>query len=207
MFCKKSNVTNEEKIIEAVHALGLCKDSCDAVMRKNERMLQEINTDLQNLRQLPKPPMHRIRAGLYKRRMLMNSIDQISRHCTAIFRNQVTMQQAAVNIQVGDCLRDTHETLTKIGVSNHSIDQAQKISDALQEMTDAVCDMSQSLSHFDDDINSQISDVDIDEELASLLEDDAPLITVPSAPLTPLRSELAPPPRELVCSNPLVRKG
>ena len=184
MFCKRSTVTNEEKIVEAVHALGLCKERCDAVMRKNERMLGEINTDLRNLRALPRPPVHRIRAGLQKRKILMRSIEQISNHCTAIFRNQMTMQQTAVNIQVGDCLRETHDTLTKIGVSDRSIDQAQKISDALQEMTDAVCDMSHSLSQFEADVTS---DVDIEEELATLLGEDEVLpVVLPAVPSGPL---------------------
>lgn len=126
----------------------------------------------------------------------MRSIEQISNHCTAIFRNQMTMQQAAVNIQVGDCLRETHETLTKIGVSDRSIDQAQKISDALQEMTDAVCDMSQSLSHFDTDINSHMSEADIDEELASLLGE-VEIVTLPEVPAAPTTS--------LATPNPLLK--
>lgn len=179
LFCRKKTIDDQERLCNAVQSLNMCKQQCDAVTSKNEKLRAAYIKDIKKLSKLPRPPRHRIRALLMQCKLLDNNLKSIANHTTSIFRHKLTLEQAMLNLTMGESLK---ETVDALGATNVSVDKIDDMSEALTNMTDAVCEISEALSA------NQISSFEIDEDElnAELLELCEPELELPVAPTEPL---------------------
>lgn len=182
MFCRKKTIDDRERLCNAVQSLNMCEQQCHAVASKNEKLRAAYRKDIIKLSKVPKPPRHRIRGLLMQCKLLDNNLKSIANHTTSIFRHKLTLEQAMLNISMGESLK---ETVDALGATNVSVDKIDDMSEALTNMTDAVCEISEALSA------NQISDFEIDDdelnaELLELCEEE---LDIPVAPTEPLVAE------------------
>lgn len=182
MFCKGDTKNNSEKLTTAIESLIQTKNHCVALIAKNERLRVAYGKDIKCLSRLAAPPHGKIRRLLIQRKMLGANIDMTNRHILAIFKHQLTIEQAILHGQIGESLMGAQRA---IAVSNDNLEEINSVRAALDDMAASVCEVSEVLLDYGQmDIDE--SDSELEAELEALLASPTSRIAVTISPLAPI---------------------
>jgi len=179
---------NSDKLLDAIDGLIRSKDHCDALNAKNERLHLAYTKDIRKLCALPSPPLDKIKRLLVQRKMIHKSLEVTNRHILSIFQHQLTLEQARLNLRIGESLTVTHGALRHVDDQFNSVSE---LRDALDDMAHSVCEVSGVLATHDH-VDMDDSESDLESELAALIASPTRRIaadvrsSIPTVPSTPI---------------------
>ena len=168
LLCRRPPKNNIEQLNSAIQSLALCRQQCEAVVRKNERMSSELKRDAVFIAKSAETvPKERVLHILRQRRMVEQQIEKTRLFILSTFRHQLTLEQAILTSNIGDAIVMTNNAL-RSSVGSIAVDRAEEMQEALHEMTAAVCDVSTTISEATNDMGD-FDEEELEHELVQLL--------------------------------------